>query len=133
MHARAPVYNLKKPAWLSGRPGAPGLSEDREPRMPDTEMLGSGTAASGANGLPDATEDEYGRPLEPSVIKRNMLSLVLLETTFWTGSADINLALQPLLVYMGASNTMIGAVNGAVWIGLIGVLNAASITRWTSQ
>ncbi len=62
-----------------------------------------------------------------------MLSLVLLDTTFWTGSADINLALQPLLVYMGASNTMIGAVNGAVWIGLIGVLNAASITRWTSQ
>ena len=31
--------------------------------------------------------------LEEKDIRRNMASLVLLETTFWTGSADINLAL----------------------------------------
>ncbi len=62
-------------------------------------------------------------------IRRNMASLVLLETTFWTGSADINLALQPLLVYLGASNKMIGWVNGAVFMGLIGVLLSPWITR----
>ncbi len=63
------------------------------------------------------------------VIRRNMISLVMLETTFWTGSADINLALQPLLVFLGASNAMIGYVNGAVFMGLIGVLLSPWITR----
>lgn len=75
----------------------------------------------------DAAETE--QQLSPADIKRNMLSLVLLETTFWTGSADINLALQPLLVYLGASNTMIGWVNGVVFAGLIGVVFSPWITK----
>lgn len=93
--------------------------------MSETESLG--VEIVGACAV--AETDEYGRSLQPREIKRNMLSLVLLETTFWTGSADINLALQPLLVFLGASNAMIGAVNGAVWIGLIGVLLSPWITK----
>lgn len=38
-------------------------------------------------------------------------------------------ACRSLLVYLGATNTMIGAVNGVVWIGLIGVLLSPWITR----
>lgn len=75
------------------------------------------------------TGEETAQPMPSRVIRRNMMSLVLLETTFWTGSADINLALQPLLVFLGASNTMIGYVNGATFMGLIGVILSPWITR----
>ena len=68
-------------------------------------------------------------PLTEKEIKRNMLSLVLLETTFWTGSADIQLALNPLLVFLGATNFLIGIVNGAMFAGLVGVFLSPWITR----
>ncbi len=76
-----------------------------------------------------AVDDSAGQPFTKPEIRRNMLSLVLLETTFWTGSADISLALTPLLVYLGASDTMIGWVNGAPFIGLIGVVLSPWITK----
>lgn len=86
------------------------------------------TTAPCATEVAEADELE-GQKLSSHDIKRNMMSLVLLETTFWTGSADINLALQPLLVFLGASNTMIGWVNGVVFAGLIGVVFSPWITK----
>ena len=78
----------------------------------------------------DAVGDrKFDLVLSDREIKRNMCSLVLLETTFWTGSADINLALTPLLVFLGASNTMIGYVSGAMFMALFGVILSPWITR----
>lgn len=95
--------------------------------MDNTAELREGVGGR-AGGAP--VHEEAGREkLSERDIRRNMMSLVLLETTFWTGSADINLALQPLLVFLGASNTMIGYVNGAVFMGLIGVVLSPWITR----
>ncbi len=79
--------------------------------------------------LDHAETDEFDQPLSEKEIRRNMASLVLLETTFWTGSADINLALTPLLVFLGASNSMIGYVNGAMFMALFGVALSPWITK----
>lgn len=72
---------------------------------------------------------DNNQKLSNGEIKRNMLSLVLLETTFWTGSADIQLALNPLLVFLGATNFLIGIVNGAMFAGLLGVFLSPWITK----
>jgi len=94
--------------------------------MDNTEIMDSPASCAVEASGADQPEDQQ---LSGRDIRRNMMSLVLLETTFWTGSADINLALQPLLVYLGASNTMIGWVNGVVFAGLVGVVFSPWITK----
>lgn len=78
---------------------------------------------------PPADVENGTQILSENEITRNMVSLVLLETTFWTGSADIQLALNPLLVFLGATNFLIGVVNGAMFAGLLGVFLSPWITR----
>lgn len=68
-------------------------------------------------------------PIPGSYIRRNMICLIMLDAIFYMGYADLQVAMQPLLVYLHASNTMIGVVTGANFAGLIGVVLSPFITR----
>lgn len=67
--------------------------------------------------------------LSPRDIRRNMICCIMLDAIFSTGYADLMLALQPLLVYLKASNFLIGIITGAGWAGLLGVFLSPWITR----
>jgi hypothetical protein len=62
-------------------------------------------------------------------IRRNMLFCILLDTIWLTGYTDFQLALQPLLVYLHASNKVIAFVFGATWLALPGMFITPWITR----
>lgn len=65
----------------------------------------------------------------PTQLKRNMLYCIMLDVIWTMGWADFSLALQPLLVYLKASNTIIGIVSGATFMGLFGMF----VTPWISR
>lgn len=67
--------------------------------------------------------------VEPADVRRNMLSLVSLEILFTVGAADLAIALDPLLVYLGASNTLIGLVKSAVFVSLLGLVVTPYLSR----
>ena len=62
-------------------------------------------------------------------IKLNMIVLTLLSATYNTGWTDLQLAMQPFLVFLGASNTMIGIIIGSPFMALIGVIISPWITK----
>jgi hypothetical protein len=59
----------------------------------------------------------------------NLAFLILLNASYWSGWAELQLALQPLLVYLKANNLMIGIITGAPFMGLIGIVMSPWITR----
>ncbi len=61
-------------------------------------------------------------------IRRNMFAVVLLDSIFTTGWAELGLALGPLWVYLNASNKLIGAVQGATIFALFGMI----VSPWIS-
>ena len=65
----------------------------------------------------------------PAQLKRNMFYCIMLDVIWTMGWADFSLALQPLLVYLEASNTVIGIVSGATFMGLFGMF----VTPWISR
>jgi MFS family permease len=67
--------------------------------------------------------------LSPKEVSRNILVITLLNATYNTGWTDLNLAMQPFLVFLGASNTMIGIITGSPFMALIGVIISPWITR----
>jgi MFS family permease len=67
--------------------------------------------------------------LAPREIKRNMIVLILLNATYNTGWTDFQLAMQPFLVFLGASNTKIGIITGSPFMALIGVIISPWITK----
>ena len=54
-------------------------------------------------------------------INHNVRVNVLVAAIFQIGAADMALAAGPLLVYLGASNTIIGLMSGMGWAALLGV------------
>ncbi len=62
-------------------------------------------------------------------IMRNMVFCVMMDAIFMMGWADTQMALQPLLVYLGASNTTIGIITGLNWAGFLGIVTSPWITR----
>jgi MFS family permease len=68
--------------------------------------------------------------LSPKDVKRNMLVLILLNATYNTGWTDFQLAMQPFLVFLGASNSKIGLITGAPFMALIGVIISPWITKF---
>jgi MFS family permease len=62
-------------------------------------------------------------------IHRNMIFCVMMDAIFMMGWADTQMALQPLLVYLGASNTTIGVITGLNWAGFFGIFLSPFITR----
>ena len=89
--------------------------------------IGQPVEQDGSVGIAEPASDDTG--LSTSDIKRNMVYIIMLDAIFTTGAADLMLALQPLLVFLKASNTMIGLVTGANWAGLLGVFLSPWITR----
>jgi len=67
--------------------------------------------------------------LSSADITRNVKLFVLLGSAYGAGSAELQLALQPFLVYLNASNTMIGFVSGAPIVALLGIFLSPWITR----
>lgn len=62
-------------------------------------------------------------------IRHNVRVSVLVAAVFQIGAADMALAAGPLLVYLSASNTVIGLINGLGWISLLGVFLSPYISR----
>ncbi|MHB9036692.1 MAG: MFS transporter [Armatimonadota bacterium] len=62
-------------------------------------------------------------------IRHNMIVVILLDSIFAMGFADLNIALQPLLVYLNASNATIGLATGATSAGLLGLFLSPWISR----
>lgn len=62
-------------------------------------------------------------------IRRNMVCVIMLDTIWYTGAADLTIALMPLLVFLKASNTMIGAIGSFSAFSLFGMLVTPWITR----
>lgn len=78
----------------------------------------------------DVSDNEiYDKLLSPRDIRRNMTFVVLLDAIFVTGWSDYQLALQPFLAWLGASNTIVGFINGAMWAAIPGLLISPFITR----
>lgn len=67
--------------------------------------------------------------LSAADIRRNMICCILLDAIYVTGWTDYQLALQPFLVWLGASNFIIGVINGAQWMALPGMILSPFITR----
>lgn len=84
--------------------------------MTDT-ILGTGSLQLGHVTLPR------------SAVKKNICCCVLLSTMWTTGYADFQLILQPLLVYLKCSNTMIGVISGASVVALFGTFMSPWISR----
>ena len=80
-----------------------------------------------------AAEEQHNRKgifeLSARDIRRNMICCILLDAIYVTGWTDYQLALQPFLVWLGASNFMIGVINGAQWMALPGMILSPYITR----
>jgi len=53
--------------------------------------------------------------------KHNVKVNVLVSAVFQIGAADMALAAGPLMVYLGASNAVIGLISGMGWAALLGV------------
>ncbi|MDD3925713.1 MAG: MFS transporter [bacterium] len=62
-------------------------------------------------------------------IARNMACCILMDAFFAFGFADLQIALQPLLVYLGASNTLIGFITGMNWLTYLGLFLSPWISR----
>lgn len=88
------------------------------------------TAADGSPIDGQACSVKSEPQLSPPAVKRNMIVLILLSATYNTGWTDLQLAMQPFLVFLGASNTMIGIITGAPFMALIGVIISPWITRY---
>jgi hypothetical protein len=63
------------------------------------------------------------------IVRRNMTACILLDTIFMTGWADLVLVGGPLLVYLNASNRVMGLINGAMFAGLFGMIVSPWISR----
>jgi len=68
-------------------------------------------------------------PLAEGDVKHNLRVNVLVQAINAAGSADMALASGPLLVYLGASNSLIGLINGFGWLALVGVFLSPFISR----
>ena len=68
-------------------------------------------------------------PLTEKEIKRNFIFLIALDAIYTTGATDFTLALNTLLVYLKASNAIIGLINGMVLPGLLGIF----VSPWISK
>jgi len=66
--------------------------------------------------------------MPPRQLKLNMVFCILLDTMFATGWADFQVALQPLLVYLGATNSQIGMITAASGAALFGMVVSPWIT-----
>lgn len=64
----------------------------------------------------------------PAVIKRNMISTILVDSIWQMGYTEFLIASTPLFVYLNASNTLIGIITGFAWTGLLGVVLSPFIT-----
>jgi MFS family permease len=68
-------------------------------------------------------------PMPKEDVRFNMKVLVMLEAIFFMGITDLGMALQPLLVYLKASNLAIGIITNAMWAGVLGVFLSPWISR----
>lgn len=84
-----------------------------------------GTAPSSAGEIPDGRASR----LSEADVKHNVKVNVFLDAIYCFGAADFALASGPLYVYLGASNTLIGAINSLAILALLGVLLSPYITR----
>lgn len=67
--------------------------------------------------------------LSEADVRHNVRVNVLVSAIFQIGAADMALASGPLLVFLGASNTVIGLINGLGWLALFGVVISPFISR----
>lgn len=76
-----------------------------------------------------ATCEALDDSMPPAIVRRNMICCVLMDSIWGMGWADVTMALSPLMVYLGASNRLIGLVTGAMFFAVPGVLLSPYITR----
>lgn len=69
------------------------------------------------------------RVLSSGTVRRNMALNIMMDSIFVMGFAELSLALQPLLVYLKASNSLIGLATGTLAFGLPGIVASPWITR----
>lgn len=98
-------------------------SKDKD-SIPDISVVSSGEAVEESGQRADGNSW-----FTPKTIRRNMIFCVMLDAIFYMGYTDMNLALQPLLVYLHASNFMIGVVTSLPFMGLVGAFFSPYITR----
>ncbi|AHF94820.1 hypothetical protein OPIT5_27665 [Opitutaceae bacterium TAV5] len=73
--------------------------------------------------------DKGRTSLSPADIRHNVLMLVLIDSIWVFGAAEMQLASGPLYVHLNASNTMIGLIGSLQMLGLFGILLSPFITR----
>jgi len=72
---------------------------------------------------------ESGNELSRADVRHNMIVVIMLDAIFGAGATDFVLAATPLYVFLGASDTLIGAIGSAALAGLLGVFLSPFITR----
>ena len=90
---------------------------------PDSDVALNSTSGTIVESDPDP------ETMPPKVLRRNMLCCVLMDSGWAMGwGGGIIIALSPLLVFLGASNTIIGVVTGASLAGILGIFLTPFIT-----
>jgi len=77
---------------------------------------------------PESTCEKVRR-MPAADIRHNMIVCIMLDAIFLTGYNDLQIALQPMYVFLKASDTVIGFIGSLQILGVIGVLAAPFITR----
>ena len=108
------------------------MSRHHEDIPPPVVSCGESTAAPPTGlkqpeGQTAAATEEGG--LTPPDVRHNLAVVVMLDAIFTMGAADFVIALQPLLVHLKASNTLIGLVTGASFMTVPGLI----LSPWISQ
>ena len=98
----------------------------------NTEEEGSEPTAAESEDTEIVVQEEVlvdSGPMPDADIRHNLKAIVLLDVIWAMGAKDIQLAMKPLLVYLGASNFLIGVITHQRWVALIGMFLTPWITR----
>lgn len=100
------------------------MAEPAETIQPPAEP-----AMVGPQRTDQSESDDHAGVLTPETIRHNMKVMIFLEAIYATGFADLQMTLQPLLDYLGASYKVAGFVTGITWPALLGCFLTPYITR----
>lgn len=78
---------------------------------------------------PTAESSDLLEGMSRQALRRNMVALVGLEILFTVGAADLNVALNPLLKHLNATNTQMGLLRSAAFLSIVGLVISPFITR----
>ena len=76
----------------------------------------------------DSADTDKYTTFSKADIRHNMIRIIMLESIFAMGAADLAVVITPIWEFLGASNTLIGFANSLAMTGIIGTF----VSPWIS-